>query len=382
MTDFLTTKWVPPHVAALSGYHAAETVTNGPDVLKMDLNECQAPPSPRVVAALRAAVEADAALNWYPDSTCAPLRQSIGRYLHISADSVLVANGSNMAMELIARAFLTRDDPVLIVSPVYAVFSVQCKLQQARIETFQFHKPFAPDFAELLTRVALPVPSRGRDQPPARPSDACKIIYLANPNNPTGVGYPREQIRALVEKRPDTLIVLDEAYVEYCGGSSVDLVATHPNLLVLRSFSKAFSLAGMRCGYVVAQPAVLDVLARVLAPWAVSGLTQAAAQAAVEDLDYMRETVAECARARRQIVDGLTDLGFVVHDTQANFIIWQVSAPAHVVQVLAARHVYVSNKDSVPQLKGCLRLTVGNRDQAKRFLGIVEKLQARRLLEP
>jgi histidinol-phosphate aminotransferase len=365
MTDFSTSKWVPPHVAALSGYHAAETVTSGPDVLKMDLNECQAPPSPRVAAALRAAVDGDAALNWYPDSTCAPLRQSIGHYLHVPADSVMVTNGSNMAMELIARAFLTRDDPVLIVSPVYAVFPVQCKVQQARIETFQFHQPFAPDFAELLTR-----------------EGAYKIIYLANPNNPTGVGYPREQIRALVEKRPDTLIVLDEAYVEYYGGSSVDLVATHPNLLVLRSFSKAFSLAGMRCGYVVAQPSVLDVLGRVLAPWAVSGLTQVAARAAVEDLEYMRETVAECARARRQIVDGLKDLGFVVHDTQANFIIWQVPVPAHVVQVLAARRVYVSNKDSVPQMKGCLRLTVGNRNQAKRFLGIVEELQARRLLEP
>jgi histidinol-phosphate aminotransferase len=178
------------------------------------------------------------------------------------------------------------------------------------------------------------------------------------------------------------LIVLDEAYVEYYGESSVDLIATHSNLLVLRSFSKAFSLAGMRCGYAVAQPAVLDVLARVLAPWAVSGLTQVAAHAAMEDLPYMRQTVAECARARRQIVDGLKDLGFVVHNTQANFIIWRVPAPAQAMQVLAARHVYVSNKDSVPQMKGCLRVTVGNRDQAKRFLGIVEELRAKRLLEP
>jgi len=185
-----------------------------------------------------------------------------------------------------------------------------------------------------------------------------------------------------VEKRRDTLIVLDEAYVEYYGDSSVALTAAYPHLLVLRSFSKAFSLAGMRCGYVVAQPAVLDVLARVLAPWAVSALTQVAAHAAVEDLEYMRQTVAECARARRQIVDGLKDLGFVAYNTEANFIIWQVPAPTHVVQVLAARHVHVSNKDSVPQMKGCLRVTVGNCDQAKRFLGIVEELRARRLLEP
>jgi len=365
MTTFPTDKWVPPHVAALDGYHAVQPVASGPDVLKMDLNECQAPPSPRVLTALRAAVAEDASLNWYPDSVCTALRESLGRYLNVPADFLLVANGSNMAMELIARAFLTKDDPVLIVSPVYAVFSVQCKVQQARIESFQFREPFAPDFQELLAK-----------------GGTHKIIYLANPNNPTGVGYSRERIRALLEKRPDALIVLDEAYVEYFGESSVGLIETHPNLLVLRTLSKAFSLAGMRCGYVVAQPAVLDILGRVLAPWAVSGLTQVAAHAAVEDLEYMEKTVAECRHARQLAVDGLEELGFVVHNTQANFIIWQVQAPARAVKALAARNVYVSNKDSVPQMKGCLRVTVGNSEQTQRFLGIVQELRAKGLLEP
>lgn len=365
MTAFPTDKWVPPHVAALDGYHAVEPIAAGPGVLKMDLNECQAPPSPRVLAALRAAVTQDATLNWYPDSACTGLRQAIGRYLNVPADFVLVANGSNMVMELIARAFLAKDDLVLIVSPVYAVFSVQCKLQQARIESFQFSQPFAPDFNELLAK-----------------SGAHKIIYLANPNNPTGVGYPRAQIRALLEKRGDALVVVDEAYVEYYGESSVELTESHPNLVVLRSFSKAFSLAGMRCGYVVAQPAVLKVLTRVLAPWAVSALTQVAALAAMEDLPYMRETVAACTRARQLTVDGLKKLGFVAHHTQANFIIWQVQTPARAVQALAARHVFVSNKDMVPQMKGCLRVTVGNEAQTQRFLGIVQELRAKGLLEP
>jgi len=365
MTTSPLDKWVPPHVAALDGYHAAVPIAGGPNVLKMDLNECQAPPSPNVLAALRAAVTQDATLNWYPDSTCSTLRRAIGRYLSVPADGVLVANGSNMAMELIARAFLTKDDAVLIVTPVYAVFSVQCKVQQAHIESFQFSKPFAPDFNELLAKSGAP-----------------KLIYLANPNNPTGVGYPREQIRALLEKRRDSLVVLDEAYVEYFGVSSVELIESHPNLVVLRSFSKAFSLAGMRCGYVVAQAAVLDILGRVLAPWAVSGLTQVAALAAMEDLPYMRETVAECARARKSIVDGLKELGFVAYDTRANFIIWQVRDPGRAVKALAAQNVHVSNKDSVPQMKGCLRVTVGNSAQSNLFLGIVQELRAKGLLEP
>lgn len=366
MTAFpIDNKWVLPHVAALDGYHAVEPVPGGPQVLKMDLNECQAPPSPQVLSALRAAVAQDATLNWYPDSSCTALRESIGRYLDLPAGFALVANGSNMAMELIARAFLTKDDSVLIVSPVYAVFGVQCKLQQARIESFQFSKAFAPDFDELLTK-----------------GGAHKIIYLANPNNPTGVGYPRERIQALLEKRRDALVVLDEAYVEYYGESSITWTLRYQNLLVLRSFSKAFSLAGMRCGYVVAQPELLRALERVLAPWAVSGLTQVAALAAMEDLPYMRETVAECGRARQTIIAGLKELGFVAHDTRANFIIWQVGDPKRAVQALAARNVYVSNKDAIPQMKGCLRVTVGNATQSKQFLGIVQELRAKGLVEP
>jgi histidinol-phosphate aminotransferase len=114
----------------------------------------------------------------------------------------------------------------------------------------------------------------------------------------------------------------------------------------------------------------------------VSGLTQVAAHAAVEDLEYMQKTVADCRRARQQAVDGLQELGFVVHNTQANFIIWQVREPARAVQALATRKVYVSNKDSVPQLKGCLRVTIGDTEQTKQFLGIVQELRAKGLLEP
>ena len=124
------------------------------------------------------------------------------------------------------------------------------------------------------------------------------------------------------------------------------------------------------------------VLIAVGAPWAVSGLTQVAALAAMEDLPYMRETVAACGRARQSIVDGLKELGFVAYNTRANFIIWQVREPARAVQALVARDVYVSNKDSVPQMKGCLRVTVGNSAQSEQFLGIVQELRAKGLLEP
>lgn len=345
-------KFVAPHIAAVTGYHPIAAAPAAPDVLKMDLNESTAPPSPRVIAALAR----QAALNWYPEPTCATLCASLGRYLDVPADHLLVTNGSNQAMELIARAFLSRDDEVLIVSPVYTVFKIQCQLQQARITEFFFQDAFAPAFDELLKQ----------------PGNS-KAIFLANPNNPTGVGLRREQIEALLKQFPETLIILDEAYAEFHDAACAGLRS--PNLMVLRSFSKAFALAGLRCGYVVAQPALLTPLTQVFAPWSVNALTQVGAQAALEDLPYMRALVAECHAAKQLLVEGLTRLGFIARNTAANFILWQVRDPAKVVAQLAERHLYVSNKDAVPQLKGYLRVTAGTRAEAERVLEIVAGLE-------
>jgi len=360
VSGFDAQKFLPEHLAGLKGYTARPPVPFSPGVLKLDLNECLAAASPRVRQALQAAVNDTTTLNWYPDPTCKQLREAIGRYLNVASQSVLVTSGSNMAMEAIARTFLGAGDYALIVSPVYDVFREQCCFQQARVEQFYFADPFAPDFNELLARPETP-----------------KVIYLANPNNPTGVGHRREDIAWLLDQRHDTFVVLDEAYNEFYGVSSVDLVEHNPHLLVLRSFSKAFSLAGMRCGYVVAQPSVLALLQRLLAPWAVGALTQVAAAAALEDLAAMRTFVAECAASRRFVVEGLRKLGFVARDTRANFILWQVRNPSQVVRLLTDRWVYVSNKDALPQMKGYLRVTVGPRAQAERFLEIVTELCAR-----
>jgi histidinol-phosphate aminotransferase len=359
VSGFDAQKFLPEHLAGLKGYAARPPVPFSPGVLKLDLNECLAPPSPRVRQALQAAANDTTALNWYPDPTCRQLREAIGRYLKIAPQSVLVTNGSNMAMEAFARTFLSKGDHALIVSPVYDIFREQCCFQQARVEPFYFADPFAPDFNELLARPETP-----------------KVIYLANPNNPTGVGHRREDLDRLLHQRRDTLVVVDEAYNEFYGTSCVDLVERHPHLLVLRSFSKAFSLAGMRCGYVVAQPGVLALMQRLLAPWAVGALTQVAATAALEDLTAMRAFVAECATSRKLVVEGLRKLGFVARDTHANFVLWQVRNPSKVVQQLADRNVYVSNKATLPQMEGYLRVTVGLRAQADQFLEIVTELCA------
>lgn len=358
MSQFDVRRLVPPHIAAAAGYQPVPPVAFAPAVLKMDLNESLLPPSPSVAEAVQAVlVGHEEALNRYPEPTCAVVREAVGRYLSVPADHVLVTNGSNQAMELVARTFLTRDDSVLIVSPVYSVFRIESSAQQARVKEFFFGDVFAPAFDELLA-VA------GR----------FKVVFLANPNNPTGVGFTRAQVVTLLEQCPGTLVVLDEAYAEFHDAPCADLVARFANLLVLRSLSKAFALAGVRCGYIVAQPSSLELLTHVFPPWSVNALTQAAAAAALADVAHMQRLVTECRTAKQWLVAKLTGLGFAARDTQANFILWRVSNPAKVVAQLAARRVFVSNKDAVPQLSGFVRVTVGNSEQARRFLAVVSEL--------
>jgi histidinol-phosphate aminotransferase len=346
-----------PHLAQLDAYHPIPAVAYSREVLKLDLNESPVPPSPRVVSALQTALAQPAALNWYPDPTCTQLRDAISRYVGLPADHVLVTNGSNQAMETISRAYVGAADPVLIAAPTYGVFKQQCQLRQARLREFHFKDPFAPRMGELLGL-----------------GEHWKAIFVANPNNPTGAGLARNQIQELLAAQPEALVVLDEAYAEFHDQPCHDLVSQHPNLLVLRSLSKAFALAGIRCGYILAQPATLAPMQQVFPPWSVSSLTQVAAIAALGDLEYMRELTAECRVARRALVAGLKGLGQQVRDTAANFVLWQVPEPARIQRALAARGVYVSNKDQVPQLQGCLRVTVGNRQQVQAFLDHVRQV--------
>jgi histidinol-phosphate aminotransferase len=354
MTNFDPARSRAPHLAGVDAYHPIPAVAHEPGVLKLDLNECPLPPSPRVTEALRNALAQPATLNWYPDPTCTALRAAISGYIGLPADHVLVTNGSNQAMEVIARSYLAPGDAVLIAAPVYGVFKLQCQLHQAHVTEFYFRDPFAPAIDELLAAPGV-----------------FKAIFIANPNNPTGAGLRRSDVVAVLQRHPEALLVLDEAYAEFHDQPCPALVAEFANLVVLRSFSKAFALAGVRCGYVLAQPATLAPLTQVFPPWSVSTITQVAATTALADAEHMRELTGECRAARQAMVIGLAELGYAARNTAANFILWQVSDPAKVQQQLAARGVYVSNKDGVPQLRGFLRVTVGNRLQARQFLATV-----------
>jgi len=332
-----------PQVRDLAPYAPSRGATiPDRDCLRLDWNEATWPPSPRVAEALQRVIVDG--LNRYPDVSATALRAKLGAYTGAPADHIRVYNGSDAALRDICAAFLGEGDPFYTLEPTYTQFAV---------------------FAHAAGG------ERAR-----RPEDA-RMIYRPNPNNPDGDLLGTGDIEFMCEDAPGALIVIDEAYYEFAGVTAVPLVAQYDNLIVTRSFSKAFALAGMRAGYVIAQPALLAWLDRIRNGKDVSALAQVAACAALDDLEYMYAHVDEVIRAQAWAVGELARLGVAAQATMGNWILVRVADPGGFCTALAARGILVRDRDAL--MPGVVRVSVGTHEDMARFVGAVKEVLGARI---
>jgi histidinol-phosphate aminotransferase len=324
--------------------------------LKLDWNESTRRPSAAIVEAVEAYLHG-MPMNWYPDVAATALTESLVEYVGAPAECVLSFNGSDGALEYVCRAYVEPGDRVVMVAPTYDNFRVYVEGVGGRVEQFHYQDPVTPNLDELL----------------ALPGDV-KLIYFVSPNNPTGTVYPVDVVRELLDAHPQTLFVADEAYHEFCGESLTGLITEYPNLLVSRTFSKAFGLAGFRIGYVVAHPSVIGILNRIRVGKSVNALAQVAAVAALENVQDMKEYVADCRWGAALLQKGLRELGLSTIPTPANFIIVRTPDPAGLVDALRKERVYIRNLGHLPGLEGCVRVTVGAAEHCARFLDILARV--------
>ena len=249
-------------------------------------------PSPRVATAA-----ARVSLDQYPDREAASLRTAISRQIGVTPDRLIAGNGSSELLHFLSLAFLRSGDSVVIAGPTYgeyerssAIMGARCLLWLSTIET---------GFAICLGAVARVV---HESQP--------RMCFLCNPNNPTGQLISADAIRELVDDFPQTLFVVDEAYIEFAPKAQSLVSAAHSNLVVLRSLTKAYGLAGLRLGYAVADPQVIDCLRRVRIPWSVNAVAQAAGMSALDDQHHMRQCIVRLMNGRQTLIAGLEALGF------------------------------------------------------------------------
>ncbi|MEO8564386.1 MAG: histidinol-phosphate transaminase [bacterium] len=338
-----------PHVATLHAYTPGLQPTE-PGWVKLNTNECPYPPSPRVAEALRRDIGDDgAALRLYPNPRSAPLRAAVATLHGVHESNVCIGNGSDDILTMLVRAFCSGAAPLGYTLPSYSLYPVLVEIQDGRAAVI-----------ELDRSMRLPV-ERIR-------ASSARAFVLTSPNAPTGVGFANAEIERVLEGFGG-LLVVDEAYAAFAREDAVPLLARHPNLVVVRTLSKAYALAGIRVGYALADAAVIDVLDRVRDSYNVSRLSQVAAMAAVEDQPYFESLISRVVATRDAFVADLVQRrSWFTYDSQSNFVFTEPKnargevGPAvarSAYEYLSSKRVLVRYFPNHPLTAAFLRISVG-----------------------
>jgi histidinol-phosphate aminotransferase len=345
--------------AALRGFEPYVPGQQPPDEegwVKLNTNESPWPPSERVLAAVREAV--DHRLRLYPNPTGHAAREAIARHHGMEPEQVIVTNGGDEVIELCFRAFAGAGDRVAFAPPTYPLFEPLCAIHEA----VPARHPLGADWELPGGFVADPAP----------------LKFLVNPNSPTGTWLGREAVGAVVQGSPG-VVALDEAYVDFAPEDRQDLLAGGArNLLLLRSFSKSYALAGMRIGYALGHPALVEALDLEKDSYNLDRLALVAAATAVADATYHERLVGYVVAERAWLSDQLRRAGFEVVPSATNFVFARPPAghPAAALQAaLRERRILVRHYDREP-IAGWFRVSVGSREQHQALLGALQEVMA------
>ena len=354
---------IRPEIRAMRGYTPGEQITGA---VKLNTNECAFGPSPRVREVL--AGIADDSLRLYPDPVSRRLRETAAALYGVVADQVLAGNGSDDCLTILYRTFLSPGDEVRVPWPTYGLYDTLATLQGARF-------------------VKVPYRESGRrwELPDALGAPPAKMIIVANPNNPSSTVAPVDDLRRLCDRAPG-LVVVDEAYVDFAGASAsvLPFLDAHENLVVLRTFSKSYSLAGARLGLLFAAAPLVAELNKVKDSYNVNVLTQALGVAALEDRAYHAEVIRRTLEQRARLETALAALGFTWPETAANFLLCEPPAtgarPGEPGAVAETLYRELKNQGllvrwwDTPELRGRLRITVGKAPDNDRLLAALRAL--------
>ena len=321
-------------------------------VIKLASNENALGPSPKALAALRRAV---GSLHRYPDSTCRTLRGALAKKLKVDPSSLIFGNGSDELIVLALRAFADPGDRVVVAAPTFLIYELQARACGASVSVVPLN----------AFRYDLPAMKAAVDT-------HTKLVFIANPDNPTGSYVTKRELDAFLQGLPaQTIVFLDEAYYEFVGAAdypqSLRLVGDRP-LIVTRTFSKAYGLAGLRIGYGIAQPSLIAAMEAVREPFNVNSLAQAAATAALDDRAFLSKTRKLVDEGRRYVAAELDRLKLRYVPSAANFILIRLGSGApDVAQALLRRGVIVREMSGW-KLSGCLRVTIGTMAENRRLI--------------
>src|SRR5688500_2455768 len=335
------------------GYVPGEQPGAGERVIKLNTNENPFPPSPRVIQALQQ-VEAEM-LRRYPNPTADLFRAAAAKVHDVTPDMVIAGNGSDDILDVAVRTFLGPDDVLAFPDPTYSLYPVLAELGESRSVSVPWEKDWTLPIDALLATKA-------------------KAIFLANPNAPTGTFVPAAKMKELAKKFSG-LLLIDEAYADFAGENCVGLVADHENVVISRTLSKSHSLAGLRFGYGIAQEDVIREMMKVKDSYNCDAISVCLATAAIEDIEYAKQTWENVRAERERLTDELTALDWQVLPSRANFILATVPDGNGKAAYLGLKEqgILVRYFDK-PGLRDKVRITVGQSQENNALLGGIKAL--------
>ena len=341
------------NIARMDGYVPGFQPDDPHNWIKLNTNENPYPPSPQVVAAIQRELgDNGASLRHYPDAASIAARQAAADVYAVDAECIIMANGSDELLNNIIRAFADEEDEVAFVAPSYSYYETLINIQGARVRTFALTEQFKlADFPAQYTG---------------------KVFFLTSPHAPFGTAFTLNEIEDLA-RRCTGMLVVDEAYADFASENAISLVKKYPNVIVTRTFSKSYALAGMRLGLAVAHPMVVQALDKIRDHYHLDRLALVAAEAALRDQDYLRKRVEQVLQTRDWFSACLQKSGYVVPPSQTNFI-FAIPADRDGASVYRRlkEHKILVRYFSDPLLQHGVRISIGTRAEMEATLRALE----------
>lgn len=338
-------------VAAMSGYVPGEQPKDT-DVVKLNTNENPYLPSPDVQDILN---EVDiAVLSRYPDPLCLELRRAIAQLHGCEVENIFVGNGSDEVLALCIRAFVERDGSVGYFDPSYSLYPVLAQIEGVEQRPVELDDSYGWQMPEDYSAA---------------------LFFLTNPNAPTSLLHKKSRVEAFAASF-DGVVLIDEAYADFASGNCMDLAMKYNNVLVARTLSKAYSLAGIRLGYCVGNAELIGAMYKIKDSYNVNYLTQEIARVAIEDQDTMRANVQAIVETRKMVAGRLEEFGFLVYPSDTNFLWVQPTGirPAVLFEKLRQQKIFVRYFPNDERTRDCLRVTIGTAPEMFKFLDAVEQI--------
>jgi len=345
-------EWEPTNEAI-----SAKVGVSPEKILRFDTNT--SPFNPSGLLSELSEVLPSLAVNEYPDTSYLTLREALSKYTGVSTDQILVTNGADEALDIIVKTFLDPGDTALVSAPTYAMYRVVVEIMGGSVTSILRRKDFSDDVDALI-----------------KAAGERSIVFLCSPNNPTGNSIERTELLRIL-RETSSLVVVDEAYSEFSGKTLVDLVDKYKNLIVVRTFSKAFSLAGIRVGYIIAASETIGLLNRVRPPNSLGIISTTLAQIALRSLEYMDRNRRIIVEERERLRRALKEYSNIeVYPSEANFLLIRFKdlPSSEVYQKLLRSGIVTRDVSALPLLENCLRVTLRIPEDNNKLLAVLSEI--------